>query len=201
MRSHFSACDGKPEEALGWLLESVQLLDLQRSPELGRTVLQNAIQLLVRVGRFPEAQRLLWHARLYRLLPEEGLNRIRLRATEGTIWAGLDKLDRAERAFQEARSGYEDHGLWFQAAIAGLELAKVWLRQGRDAEVMPLAQELVETFVELDIRREAVAALMVLQEACARRILTLELVDRVAEYLRELEGLPASAAAPALGQE
>lgn len=39
---------------------------------------------------------------------------------------------------------------------------------------------------------------MMLQEACTRRILTIELVDRVAEYLRELEELPATAAAPAL---
>lgn len=199
-RSHFSACDGKSEEALALLLESLELLDLRRSPELGRTVLQNSIQLLVRVGRLREAQRLLWNARLHRLLPEEGLNRVRLRATEGTIWAGLNELGRAERAFREARAGYEDHGLWIQAGIAGLELAKVWLRQGREAEVMPLAQELMETFVELDVRREAIAALTVLQEACVRRILTLELVDRVAEYLRELEELPASAAAPALGR-
>ncbi|HEX3127119.1 MAG TPA: hypothetical protein VH394_07295 [Thermoanaerobaculia bacterium] len=198
MRSHFSACDGKPEEALGWLLEGIELLDLQRSPELGRSILQNSIQLLVRVGRFQEAQRLLWTARLHRLLPEEGLNRVRLRATEGTIWAGLDDLDRAEQAFQDAREGYEGFGRFYDAAIAGLELAKVWLRQGREAEVMPLAQELVDTFLDLDIRREAVAALMLLQEACARRILTLDLVDRVADYLRELEELPATAAAPAL---
>lgn len=189
-RSHFSACEEKPWEALAWLLESIKFLDLRRSPELGRTLLQNSIQLLVRVGRLREAQRLLWKARLHRLLPEEGLNRVRLRATEGTIWAGLNELGRAERAFKEARAGYEDHGLWIQAGIAGLELAKVWLRQGRDAEVMPLAQELMETFVELDVRREAIAALALLQEACVRRILTLELVDRVAEYLRELEGLP-----------
>jgi tetratricopeptide (TPR) repeat protein len=195
-RSHFSACDGKPEEALGWLLESVKLLDFRRSPELGPTVVQNAILYSVRAGLFTQAQRLLWTARLYRLLPDEGLNRVRLRAIEGTIWAGLDHLDRAERAFKDAQAGYEDHGLWFQAGIAGLDVAKVWLRQGRDAEVMPLAQELVEAFVDLDIRREAVAALMVLQEACTRRILTLELVDRVAEYLRELEELPATAAAP-----
>lgn len=197
-RSHIAACDGKPEEALGWLLESVKLLDFQRSPELGRFVIQNAIQLLVRVGRFTAAQRLLWTARLYRFLPDEGLNRIRLRATEGTIWAGLDHLDRAERAFKDAKEGYEGFGRFYDAGLAGLELAKVWLRQGRDAEVLPLAQNLVETFVELDIRREAVAALMVLQEACTRRILTLELVERVAEYLRELEALPASAAAPML---
>jgi hypothetical protein len=197
-RSYFAECDKKPEEALGWLLESVKLLDFRRSPELGSSVLHNAIFYSVRAGRFAAAQRLLWTARLHRLLPDEGLNRVRLRAVEGTIWAGLNHLDRAERAFKDAQAGYEDHGLWIQAGLAGLELAKVWLRQGRDAEVMPLAQELVEAFVELDIRREAVAALMVLQESCARRILTLELVDRVAEYLRELEALPASAAAPAL---
>lgn len=197
-RSHFAACDGKPEEALGWLLESVKLLDFRRSPELGRSVIQNAIQLLVRVGRFTAAQRLLWTARVYRLLPDEGLNRVRLRATEGTIWAGLDHLERAERAFLDAKDGYESFGRFYDAGLAGLELAKVWLRQGREAEVLPLAQELVETFVELDIRREAVAALMVLQEACTRRILTLDLVERVAEYLRELEALPASAAVPTL---
>lgn len=197
-RSYIAECDKKPEEALGWLLESLKLLDFRRSPDLGPSVVHNAILYSVRAGRFTAAQRLLWTARLYRLLPDEGLNRVRLRATEGTIWAGLDHLARAERAFLDAKDGYESFGRFYDAGLAGLELAKVWLRQGREAEVLPLAQELVETFVELDIRREAVAALMVLQEACTRRILTLDLVERVAEYLRELEVLPAAAAAPAM---
>ncbi|MES1242654.1 MAG: hypothetical protein ABUT39_13650 [Acidobacteriota bacterium] len=200
-RSHFSACEGKPNDALGLLLESVQFLDLQQSPELGRTVLQNAILYSVQAGHFWEARQILWLARINRLLPEEGLNRVRLRATEGTIWGGLDDLDRAERAFRDAKNEYESFGRFYDAALAGLELAKIWLRQGREAEVMTLAQELAETFLELDIRREAVEALNVLQEACDRRILTIELVDRIADFLRELEELPASMAAPSLQRE
>ncbi len=197
-RSYFAECDEKPEEALGWLLESVKLLDFRRSPELGPTVVQNAILYSVRAGRFTQAQRLLWTARLYRLLPDEGLNRVRLRATEGMIWAGLDDLDRAERAFLDAKDGYESFGRFYDAGLAGLELTKVWLLQGREAEVLPLAQDLVMTFIELEIRREAVAALMVIQLACVRGILTLDMVESIAEYLRELEALPASAPAPAL---
>lgn len=194
-RSYFAECEEEPLAALGWLLEGFKLLDLRRSPEVGRTAIQNAILYLVRAGRFREAQRLLWTARLHRLLPDEGLNRVRLRATEGTIWAGLNDLDRAERAFQDAREGYENHGLWIQGGIAGLELAKVWLRQGRQDEVLPLAEELLETFVELDIRREAVVALEVLRKACIQKRLTIELVTRLAEFLRALEAPPAARAA------
>jgi tetratricopeptide (TPR) repeat protein len=194
-RSHFSACEGEPLAALGWLLEGFELLDLRRSPELGRTVIQNAILYMVRAGLFREAQRLLWTARLHRLLPDEGLNRVRLRATEGTIWEGLDDLDRAELAFQQARAGYEKYSLWIQAGIAGLDVAKVWLRQGRQDKVLPLAEELLEAFIELDIRREAVAALEVLRKACVQKRLTLALVTRLAEFLRALEAPPAGRAA------
>lgn len=110
---------------------------------------------------------LLWQARLHRLLPAEGVNRLRLWTTEGTIWSGLGQLERAENAFREAKDGFESHGLRMQAALAGLELAKVWLRQGREQEVLPLAEELVETFCDMGIQRETVAALRVLI-ACPR---------------------------------
>ncbi len=194
-RSYFAECEEEPLAALGWLLEGFELLDLRRSPELGRTVIQNATLYLVRIGRFREAQRLLWTARLHRLLPDEGLNRVRLRAIEGTIWEGLNDLDRAELAFQQARAGYEEYGLWIQAGIAGLELAKVWLRQGRQDKVLPLAEELLEAFIELDIRREAVVALQLLRKACVQKRLTLALVTRLAEFLRALEAPPAARAA------
>lgn len=195
-KGHYASCEELPEEALPLMLQGFQLLDPARDPELTASVLQNTIHCAAAAGQHRDAQMLLWQARLHRLLPEDGINRIRLWRTEGTIWSGLGQLERAENAFREAKEGFESHGLWLQAALAGLELAKVWLRQGREQEVLPLAGELVETFCDMEIRREAVAALRVLERACLAERLTEEIVDRVAEYLRDLERNPAAVPPP-----
>ena len=166
-KGHYAACEERPEGALPLILQGFQLLDPARDPQLTASVLQNTIHCAVAAGRYKDGQMLLWQARLHRLLPDDGINRLRLWSTEGMIWTGLGQLERAEQAFQEAKDGFESHGLWMQAALAGLELAKIWLRQGRDEEVLPLAEGLVETFCKMGIRRETVAALRVLV-ACPR---------------------------------
>lgn len=41
---------------------------------------------------------------------------------------GLDRLDEAERAFLGTRQGFLDQGIGYDAALASLDLALVYLR-------------------------------------------------------------------------
>jgi hypothetical protein len=79
----------------------------------------------------------------------------------------------------------------YDAALAGLELAGAWLRQGRrNAEVRVLADEAREIFQDLGVGGEAIVAVAVLQEACRRREATPGLVQGIVSFLRQLEWNP-----------
>jgi hypothetical protein len=71
-----------------------------------------------------------------------------------------------------------------------LDLAAVWLRRGKTARVRELVEEMIATFRALRIAREAVAALLILREACDRDEATLDRVRTVAMLLTELERQP-----------
>ncbi|HWN42591.1 MAG TPA: hypothetical protein VNW71_10235 [Thermoanaerobaculia bacterium] len=195
-KSHFLSCEGNAEEALIFVTEGFTLLDLKRDPGLGAAALQNTILYAVDAGHLKKAQYHLWNAQNYGLLPDEEVNRIKLRATSGEIFAGLGQLDRAETAFRTAKAEFEDLGLFYVAGITGIDLAAVLMRQGRAEEVKALAEQLVDDFLNLNVKREALAAVLVLREACRRGRVTVEGIAKIAAYLRDLDRRPGGTSPP-----
>jgi hypothetical protein len=118
------------------------------------------------------------------------LSLLRLRWLEGRIHAGLGELERAERELLATREGFAATGNPYLTALVALDLAAVWLRQGRTPRVRQLVEEMIATFRALRIAREAVAALLILREACDRDEATLDRVRMVAMLLTELERQP-----------
>jgi len=85
------------------------------------------------------------------------------------------------------RREFAELSLHYKAGLVSLELALVWLRQGKSSAVIsPLVHELVATFRACRIDREALAALLVPREACERGLGSLELVLAVMSFLRPL---------------
>lgn len=195
-KSHYLSCAGNAEEALIFVTEGFTLLDLKRDPGLGAAALQNTIHYAVDAGHLKKAQHHLWNAQNHGLLPDEEVNRIKLRATSGEIFAGLGQLDRAEAAFRTAKEEFEDLGLVYVAGITGIDLAAIWMRQGRVEEVKELAENLAEDFLQLSIKREALAAVLVLREACRKDRVTAEGIAKIAAYLRDLDRRPGGALPP-----
>lgn len=195
-KSHYLSCAGNAEEALIFVTEGFALLDLKRDPGLGAAALQNAIHYAVDAGHLKKAQFHLWNAQNHGLLPDEEVNRIKLRATSGEIFAGLGQLDRAETAFRTAKAEFEDLGLVYVAGITGIDLAAVWMRQGRVEEVKELSEKLANDFLHLNVKREALAAVLVLREACRKDRVTAEGIAKIAAYLRELDRRPAGTLPP-----
>ena len=189
-KSYYLSCQGHAEEALVYVTEGFTLLDLKRDPGLGASALQNTILYAVDAGHLKTAQQFLWHAQMHGLLPDEEVNRIKLRAISGEIFAGLGQLDRAEAAFRTAKEELESLGLVYVAGITGIDLAAVWMRQGRLQEVKDLAEELADDFLKLNLKREALAAVLVLREACRKEKITVEGIRKIAGYLRALERRP-----------
>ena len=189
-KSHYLSCEGEAADALVHVTEGFTLLDLKRDPGLGAAALQNAILYAVDAGHLKKAQQHLWNAQAHGLLPDGEVNRIKLRATAGEIFAGLGQLDRAETAFRTAKEELEDLGLVYVAGITGIDLAAVWMRQGRKEEVKELAETLAEDFLKLNVKREALAAVLMLREACRKDKVTPEGIAKVAAYLRDLDRRP-----------
>ena len=71
----------------------------------------------------------------------------------------------------------------FHAAFASLELALVWMHQGRYVETQKLIPQVYEAFVALGIK-EAFGAILVLKEAFEKQMGSVELLEDVIEFLR-----------------
>jgi tetratricopeptide (TPR) repeat protein len=185
-----TAYDDHPGEAVELLREGLDLIEPERDPQLaaiGRYGLLNALELS---GEYREAARLLLESGLREAFSNDPLNLAKLRWLEGKIHAGLGKLWRAEQVLREVRDGFLELGQGYDAALVGLDLSAVWLRQGNHAAVRELAEEILSTFAALGIQREGIKAVRHLREACRREMATPALVQRVSGFLRRLEWQP-----------
>jgi hypothetical protein len=161
----YTGYDNDPEEAVRLLSVGLTLIHPASDPKLVISAVHNLITFLADGGRFREAQRLLRRTRPYYYAEGDHLNLIKLRWLEGKIAAGLGRLPSAERSLLQARQELEGAGLYYHAAVASLDLAAVWLSQGKSAETRALVENLVATFRARRIARESLAALVLLKEA------------------------------------
>ncbi|MEP7011352.1 MAG: hypothetical protein ABJC13_13600 [Acidobacteriota bacterium] len=152
----------------------------------GRLVLialHNLVDCEIELDRFEEArraQRTL--APLYERHAGE-MDLLKRRGQEGKIAAGLGDLGAAETIFRETRAAYEIHGMPVYVAHADLDLAAVWIRQGRFAEVYEAADHLVASFSALGIGREALASFLLLKEAAGNEEATIALIRSIGAQL------------------
>ncbi|MDP9119754.1 MAG: hypothetical protein M3O15_00005, partial [Acidobacteriota bacterium] len=175
------------EEGIRLLAAGLELVDRRGEPELVLGAVHNLVWFLVESGHLKEGRRLLWWSRQLYARHGDLLLSIKVRWIEGKIAAGLGDFDDAEIAFWEARDGFEDLHRPYDVAVISLNLAAVWLAQGRNQEVREMVGELLATFRNLGIRREAIASLLVLQRAVDRERVTQHLVRSVAARLQRLE--------------
>lgn len=115
---------------------------------------------------------------------------IRTRWLEGNLFAGLGQREEAVATLEEVRRAFESRTMPFDYALASLDLALVYREEGRLAEVQELAVEMVKIFTALDVHREAIAALILFQDATERGAVTEELVRRLQDFLSKARTNP-----------
>jgi tetratricopeptide (TPR) repeat protein len=174
MYLHYS---GRSEEAVAVNLRAMSLIDRARDADLLFFSVHNHVRFLVACGQLNEAR---WElARnlgdLQRL--KGRIYQIRLSWIQAQISAGLGELQAAEEGLRAVREELEREGMGFHAALASLELALVWMRQGRYEETERMVLEVCDVFIALRIQREVFGAIMVLKEAFERRMATLGLLE------------------------
>jgi tetratricopeptide (TPR) repeat protein len=188
-QANLTSWNGDHRQALSITLRAIELVDPDRDPQLLARTVWNLIWLLAEIGHFRAARRLLWRGRT---AFSEVFEPHRLRWLDARIYSGLGDFPRAEAAFQQARAGFVEHEQIYPAALVGLDLAALLVRQGRLEEVFALAEEMIVAFRALRVAREAAAALVVLKRACAQgSTQLLGVIDIAQGLLRDLERQPA----------
>jgi len=123
-------------------------------------------------------------ADLFNSFPQPWLQ-LRLRGLQGKIATARGDFATAEAAYLEMRDGFLQQGLGYDAAIVSMDLALLYLRQRRTAELKTLAKEMLPIFRSQEVHREALAALVLFQEAIREESITTAFVRELAAYLDE----------------
>lgn len=178
------------DEAVRLLGQGLALIDADREPGLALAAVHNLLSHLVDSGQIPEARRVFRESRALYAAFGGPIENLKARWLEGRIELGLGHSAEAEQAFLDVRSGFEQSDLPYDMALVALDLAALWLEQGRNREIQVLLDQTVKVFQARSIRREAIAALLMLREAFERERATAALVRTVAAELQRLESQP-----------
>ncbi|HSN85248.1 MAG TPA: hypothetical protein VL025_00755 [Thermoanaerobaculia bacterium] len=176
---------GDPETQIGLLRRSLDLLDPQENPRIFLAARHNLILALNDSGRSREAFALLFHTRPLYLKLGDRMNLLRLRWLEGMVARGLQRNDQAEAAFREVRDAFLDLGLQYDAALAALDLASIYIQQGRHDEVCRIAEETLGIFQAGNMHREAILALMVFSNTVRQEQAGIKTVQRISDFLKK----------------
>ncbi len=193
---------GRPEEARAAIEALREGSELAAEPAAGQAgdraggrllaaALDRLTELLAGLGRGAEAA-----LQLERLRPLGdrlgAAGRARLDWLTAKVALALESPAEAEAAFLAARDGFLGLAHGREAALVSFDLARLYLRDRRAAELRGLAGGLYPIFAARDLPREALMALVVFRRAAESATVTAELL---AELERYLHGFPPAARA------
>lgn len=197
-RGIYTGRGGDPESALLLLARALLFAAEHKidEPKSSFIVLHNILLFRVEHGEFAEARRQLFEMRPLYAKYAGAIDTLKLRGIEAQISAGLGDDQRAEKGFLEVREEFNKRGQVYHAAIAGLELAAVWLRMGRLSEVEELVDEILGVLRTCHVARESIAALLVLRRALERNLASHDLIQGVVALIKLHQGDDVAQAQP-----
>lgn len=176
--------EGAPEEAMEVISSAIGLLDPETEPNLYLLARFELAYSLHTAGRHREAQdHLDSDADRYQACddPQILLHRRWLGAK---IASELGEAERAESELRAVREAFSQRPL--DQAHISLDLALLYLRQGRLGDVKQVATEAVSLFETQGVHREALAALMLFKEAAEAEQLTIDSVRKLSRYFEQV---------------
>ncbi len=150
---------------------------------------------LYHLERHAEAAGLLPQVREMAVQLGNALDQVKVSWLEARVEAGLGKREEAVAGLERVRREFTARDNPYNAALAALDLAMLYLEEGRAADVKDLAREAVEVFKAQGIAREALASLNLFVEAAQREKATAEMVKRLVRDVEEA-GAPGAENAP-----
>ncbi len=189
-RGLFTAYSGDCEDAIAILESALAHLEPEQDRRVTLAAQHNLILCLNECGRLQQALKLLVKARPLYAKYGDPWSRTGLRWLEGKIATGLERAPEAEHAFSEARRSYLELEKPLDFALVSLDLAALHLGEGQTDAARQVAAEILPIFRSRQIQREAIAAVMVFQQAVERDRITFELIHRLSKSLEESRDNP-----------
>lgn len=176
--------EGTPSAAIPYLEEAVQLSD-GRDGESHLSLLYNLLTVQTDAKNFAEAAELLPQVKQLALAYGENHHRFRLRWVEGVVLRELGRFTDAETALLEAHHAFNDSDRAVDAALVLLDLAELYARQGRFADLEGLSSSMVPLFGGLQQDREALVSLRLFQQAAEERSVTRVVLEKARQSLQK----------------
>jgi tetratricopeptide (TPR) repeat protein len=174
---------GQAEVAAGLLEQAAALIDEEGEPRLGLALRHGRVWAAITVGKFEAAETLVAAATvLADQIGDDGV-RLRLRRAVARIAAAAGEVDTAKQTLRETAGAAAAIDEGVDSALAVIDLAILCLRTDDREGLAPLAAELLIAFSSSEVRREEMAALLLLQQAIEQDLLTLGLAEGLARML------------------
>lgn len=183
-RVHYE--QGRFGEAVELSREALTMIDQKRDRQLFLSAQFNIAVYLCDAELFSEAAGALSDNRdLFEEFPEPFLQ-LRIAWLEARIAAGTGHPDEAEKGFVAVRDEMAQRGHGYDAAMVSLDLALIYLDQGRTGELLRLAEEMHALFRAEEVHREALAAFLLFEEAARKEQLTSEAIRSLSALLKRV---------------
>jgi tetratricopeptide (TPR) repeat protein len=174
---------GDYDGAITALRQAAPLIDGQQEPRLLLVARFNLVCNLCYRRRFDEAKALLPEVRAEAERLGQELDLVRTLWLEGWVAAGLGRKTEAIAALEHVSRDLIRLQIPSDAALASLELAVLYLEEGRTAEVRALALALAWIFDAEGVHPGTLAALRLFCQAAKKETATVELAQRLVDFL------------------
>lgn len=177
---------GEAEDAVHILNRAIPLIDADRDPQLLLVACHNLVRCYIDLGRPEQALSIYFETRdLYKRF-QDPLIRLRVSWHEGQLLRDLGHLRTAEEVLLQARQGFVERELFYEAALISLDLAAVYVKLQAEAQLQQTIAETVPVFRSLGVDREALAMLLQLQQLAHQSRQALELLSLLSSRIEQL---------------
>lgn len=170
--------------AIASLRQGLRFVDSTREPRLALVAKHNLVHHLYDTGRYHQAMAMVPETRELHRQHGNEMDEVRFQWLIGQILRDSGELASAEGELLEVKDFFVQRQIAHDSALVSLDLAAIYLRQNRTAELKQIAGQMLSIFRALRINREAIAALVLFQKAVEVERVTLGLMRDLAAYLK-----------------
>src|SRR6185369_3739166 len=183
---------GEVEAAVRLLNRALPWIDGERDPHLLLAACHNLVRCYIDLGQTEQALSIYTDVQdLYRDL-RDPLIVLRAGWQQAQLLRDLGHLGAAQVALLQARQGFAERDLFYEAAVVSLDLAEVYVRLGAGEDLERTVAETVPIFRNLGVDRDALASLLQLRSLADQEKRALELIRFLGFRLERMAERPAA---------